>query len=401
MKYIVVLGDGMADEPIPELGGKTPMEAARTPVMDELASKGTLGMVQNVPAGMAPGSDVANLSVLGYDPAKNYSGRSPLEALSVGVTMEESDVIFRSNIVTLTEQEPYEAKTILDHSSGEISTADADVLMDAIREKFNNETFQFYTGTSYRHILVWKHGRVSKLEPPHDHLGSVIGPYLPQEEVLKSMMQESFSVLNDHPLNQARAAAGKNKANSLWFWGAGTKPKVQNFQEKTGLKGAMISAVDLLKGIAVGAGMKVCQVEGATGSIDTNFEGKAQAAIDALLRDGCDFAYIHVEAPDEMGHQGKVHEKVKSIEYLDSRLIALVKRAMEDAGEDYRMLILPDHPTPIRIRTHTGDPVPYLLYDSTRQQKKRERFTEEAARAADNFEPNGYRLIDRLIAAEG
>lgn len=400
MKYIVVLGDGMADEPIPELGGKTPMEAARTPVMDELASKGSLGTVQNVPAGMAPGSDVANLSVLGYDPAENYSGRSPLEALSVGVAMEESDVIFRSNIVTLTDEEPYEEKTILDHSSGEISTADADVLMDAIREKFNSDTFRFYTGTSYRHILVWKNGRVAKLEPPHDHLGSVIGPYLPQEEVLRNMMKESFPVLNDHPVNRARAAAGKNKANSLWFWGAGTKPKVQNFREKTGLKGAMISAVDLLKGIAVGAGMKVCQVEGATGSIDTNYEGKAQAAIDALLKDGYDFAYIHVEAPDEMGHQGKVHEKVKSIEYLDSRLIALVKKAMEEAGEDYRMLILPDHPTPIRIRTHTGDPVPYLIYDSTRQQKKQARFTEETARAAGNFEPNGYRLIERLIAAE-
>ena len=400
MKYIVVLGDGMADEPIPELGGKTPMEAARTPVMDELASKGSLGTVQNVPAGMAPGSDVANLSVLGYDPAENYSGRSPLEALSVGVAMEESDVIFRSNIVTLTDEEPYEEKTILDHSSGEISTADADVLMDAIREKFNSDTFRFYTGTSYRHILVWKNGRVAKLEPPHDHLGSVIGPYLPQEEVLRNMMKESFPVLNDHPVNRARAAAGKNKANSLWFWGAGTKPKVQNFQEKTGLTGAMVSAVDLLKGIAVGAGMKVCQVEGATGSIDTNYEGKAQAAIDALLKEGYDFAYIHVEAPDEMGHQGKVQEKVKSIEYLDSRLIALVKKAMEEAGEDYRMLILPDHPTPIRIRTHTGDPVPYLIYDSTRQQKKQARFTEETARAAGNFEPNGYRLIERLIAAE-
>ena len=400
MKYIVVLGDGMADEPIAELGGKTPMEAALTPVMDELASKGILGTVQNVPAGMAPGSDVANLSVLGYDPAENYSGRSPLEALSVGVAMEENDVIFRSNIVTLTEEEPYGEKTILDHSSGEIPTADADVLMDAIREHFNNETFQFYTGTSYRHILVWKNGRVSGLEPPHDHLGSVIGPYLPQEPVLREMMEKSFPILNDHPLNRARAASGKNKANSLWFWGAGTKPKVQNFQEKTGLKGAMISAVDLLKGIAVGAGMQVCQVEGATGSIDTNFEGKAQAAIDALLRDGCDFAYIHVEAPDEMGHQGKAAEKVKSIEYLDSRLIALVKKAMEDAGEDFRMLILPDHPTPIRIRTHTGDPVLYLLYDSTRQLKKRERFTEETARAADNFEPNGYRLLEKLIAAE-
>ncbi len=398
MKYIVVLGDGMADEPIPALGGKTPLDAAVTPVLDELAGKGTLGTVQNVPAGMAPGSDVANLSVLGYDPAANYSGRSPLEALSVGVQMEDDDVIFRSNIVTLTEPEPYAQKTILDHSSGEISTADADILMDAIRAEFNNDTFRFYTGTSYRHILVWKHGRVSALEPPHDHLGKVIGDYLPQEKVLRDMMERSFDILNNHPLNLARAAAGKHKANSLWFWGAGTKPKVQNFKEKTGLTGAMISAVDLLKGIAVGAGMKVYNVPGATGSIDTNWEGKAQAAIDALLKDGCDYAYIHVEAPDEMGHQGRVEDKVKSIEYLDSRLIARVKQAMEAAGEDYRMLILPDHPTPLRIRTHTSNPVPYLLYDSTHEQKKRERFTEESARNADNFEPNGYKLLERFLA---
>ena len=398
MKYIVVLGDGMADEPIPALGGRTPLDAAVTPVLDELAGKGTLGTVQNVPTEMAPGSDVANLSVLGYDPAANYSGRSPLEALSVGVQMEDDDVIFRSNIVTLTEPEPYEQKTILDHSSGEISTADADILMDAIRAEFNNDTFRFYTGTSYRHILVWKHGRVSALEPPHDHLGKVIGDYLPQEKVLRDMMERSFDILNNHPLNLARAAAGKHKANSLWFWGAGTKPKVQNFKEKTGLTGAMISAVDLLKGIAVGAGMKVYNVPGATGSIDTNWEGKAQAAIDALLKDGCDYAYIHVEAPDEMGHQGRVEDKVKSIEYLDSRLIARVKQAMEAAGEDYRMLILPDHPTPLRIRTHTSNPVPYLLYDSTHEQKKRERFTEESARNADNFEPNGYKLLERFLA---
>ena len=398
MKYIVVLGDGMADRPVDALGGKTPLEAAVTPVMDALASKGTLGTVQNVPAGMAPGSDVANLSVLGYDPTANYSGRSPLEALSVGVAMDDDDVIFRSNIVTLTEDEPYEQKTILDHSSGEISTADADVLMDAIRAEFNSDTFRFYTGTSYRHILVWKGGKVCHLEPPHDHLGKVIGDYLPQEKVLREMMEQSFEVLNNHPLNLARAAAGKNKANSLWFWGAGTKPKVQNFYEKTGLHGAMISAVDLLKGIAVGAGMKVCEVPGATGSIDTNYEGKAQAAIDALLKEGCDFAYIHVEAPDEMGHQGRTQDKVKSIEYLDSRLIAKVKQAMEEAGEDFRMLVLPDHPTPIRIRTHTSDPVPYLLYDSTRQPKKRARFTEEEARLADNFEPNGFSLLEKLIA---
>lgn len=398
MKYIVVLGDGMADRPVDALGGKTPLEAAVTPVMDALASKGTLGTVQNVPAGMAPGSDVANLSVLGYDPTANYSGRSPLEALSVGVAMDDDDVIFRSNLVTLTENQPYDQKIILDHSSGEISTADADVLMDAIRAEFNSDRFRFYTGTSYRHILVWKQGRISPLEPPHDHLGHAIGPYLPQEAVLREMMERSYEILNNHPLNLARAAAGKHKANSLWFWGAGTKPQVQNFREKTGLTGAMISAVDLLKGIAVGAGMRVYNVPGATGSIDTNFEGKAQAAIDALLKDGCDYAYIHVEAPDEMGHQGRIQDKVKSIEYLDSRLIAPIKAAMEAAGENYRMLILPDHPTPLAIRTHTADPVPYLIYDSTRQLRKRDRLTEENARQADNFQPDGYKLLEEFIA---
>ena len=397
MKYIVVLGDGMADEPLEALGGKTPLEYAQTPCMDSLASMGHMGLVQNVPSGMAPGSDVANLSVLGYDPKRSYSGRSPLEALSVGVKMEPDDVIFRTNIVTLTEEEPYAEKTILDHSSGEIATKDADVLMDAIRSAFNSETVQFYTGTSYRHIMVWKKGKLVSLEPPHDHLGTQIGPWLPKEPMLREMMEESFPILNAHPMNLARAEAGKHKANSLWFWGAGTKPSLQNFEEKTGLKGAMISAVDLLKGIAVGAGMKVYQVPGATGSLDTNYEGKAQAAVKALLEDGCDFVYIHVEAPDEMGHQGLIHEKVQSIEYLDQRLIALVKKAMDDSGEDYRMLILPDHPTPIRVRTHTGSPVPFLLYDSTHPEKKKAKYSEAEASATEDFEPDGYKLIDRLI----
>ena len=397
MKYIVILGDGMADEPVNALLGKTPLEAANIPVMDELAAKGEMGMVQNVPAGMSPGSDVANLSVLGYDPTKSYSGRSPLEALSVGVAMEEDDIIFRCNIVTLSESEPYEEKTIIDHSSGEISTADADILMDAVREHFNSEEFQFYTGTSYRHILVWKHGRLAELEPPHDHLTCPAGPYLPKEEVLRSFMERSFDFLNDHPVNQKRAAEGKNKANSLWFWGAGTKPSLQNFEEKTGKKAAMISAVDLLKGIAVGSGMKVCQVEGATGSIDTNYAGKAQAAIDSLLKDGCDFAYIHVEAPDEMGHQGHMSEKIMAIEDLDSRIIAPIKAAMEDAGEDFRMLVLPDHPTPLRIRTHSSEPVPYILYDSTRQQKKIARYNEKEAAATGNFVPMGHMLLEKFL----
>ena len=398
MKYIVVLGDGMADEPIAALGGKTPLEAADTPAMDALASAGEMGMVQNVPFGMSPGSEIANLSVMGYDPLTDFTGRSPLEALSVGVEMEPDDVIFRCNVVTVTEKEPYPEKTILDHSAGEISTADADILMDAIREAFNDETFQFYTGTSYRHIMVWKHGKVSHLEPPHDHLTQVIGPHLPKEEILRSFMERSFDILNNHPLNLARAAAGKNKANSLWYWGAGTKPSLQNFTEKTGLTGAMISAVDLLKGIAGGAEMKVCEVEGATGSIDTNWEGKAQAAIDALLKDGCDFAYIHVEAPDEMAHQGLTEEKVKSIEYLDSRIVAPVMKAMEDAGEDYRILLLPDHPNLLRLRTHTPDPVPYVFFDSTRQQKKIARYGETEAKATGLFEPQGHKLMERFLS---
>ena len=249
MKYIVVLGDGMSDEPIEALGGKTPLEYAKTPAMDVLACGGQMGMVQNVPEGMHPGSEVANLSVMGYDPKTDFTGRSPLEALSVGVKMEPDDIIFRCNVVTLTEKEPYPEKTILDHSSGEISTEEADKLMDAIREQFNNEEFQFYTGTSYRHIMVWKHGRLAKLEPPHDHLTQVIGPYLPEEPVLRSFMERSFDILNNHPVNLRRAAEGKNKANSLWYWGAGTKPSIGSFTEKTGLKGAMISAVDLLQSL--------------------------------------------------------------------------------------------------------------------------------------------------------
>lgn len=397
MKYIVILGDGMSDEPIESLNGRTPLEAANIPTMDLLASQGEMGMVQNVPAGMTPGSDVANLSVMGYDPKESYSGRSPLEALSLGIDMESDDIIFRVNVVTLTEEEPYAEKTITDHSAGEISTADARVLMETIQKNFNSEEFQFYPGTSYRHIMIWKKGKLVPLEPPHDHLTQVIGDYLPQEPVLRDFMEKSFPLLNDHPLNVQRALDGKNKANSLWYWGAGTKPSLENFQAKTGLKGAVVSAVDLLKGIAVGSGMQVCQVEGATGSIDTNWEGKAQAAIDALLKDDCDYVYVHVEAPDEMAHQGLLEEKIQSIEYLDSRIIAPIKAAMEASGEDFRMLVLPDHPNPIRYRTHTGDPVPYVLYDSTQQRKAVRQYNEKEAAATGNFEPVGHNLLNRLI----
>lgn len=397
MKYIIVLSDGMADLPISELGGKTPMEYASTPCMDALACGGSMGLAKTVPAGMKPGSDVANLSVMGYDPSTCYSGRSPLEALSVGVSMKDTDVIFRCNIVTVSEEEPYEEKTIIDHSSGEISTEDADILMDAVREAFQNEEFKFYTGTSYRHITVWDKGQVLEMEPPHDHLGQVIGAYLPAEPQFREMMEKSFDVLNNHPLNLQRAKEGKNKANSLWFWGAGTKPALENFQKKTGLKGTVISAVDLLKGIAVGAGMQVVEVEGATGSLDTNYLGKAQAALKALLNDGQDFVYIHVEAPDEMGHQGNARHKVRAIEEIDSKILSVIKNGLDVAGESYRILVLPDHPTPISLRTHTAEPVPYVIYDSTDVQDNQTVFTEKAAGATGVFQPVGHQLLNLLI----
>lgn len=397
MKYVIVLADGMADLPIAELNDLTPLEYANTPCMDALACSGIMGMVKTVPSTMKPGSDVANLSVMGYNPTECYSGRSPLEALSVGVDMKSSDIVFRCNLVTLSEEEPYAQKTILDHSSGEISTEDADILMDAVREAFQDETFQFYTGTSYRHITIWDKGEILELEPPHDHLGQVIEPFLPTNPVFREMMERSFDVLNNHPLNLKRAAEGKNKANSMWFWGAGTKPSLQNFKEKTGLNGTMISAVDLLKGIAVGAGMQVAEVEGATGSLDTNYVGKAQAAVKALLEDKQDFAYIHIEAPDEMGHQGNAAHKAQAIEEIDKNVVSVVKRALDDAGEPYRILILPDHPTPVCIRTHTSDPVPYVLYDSTVDEKKNTVFSEKAAEATGIYQPAGFELMNLLI----
>ena len=397
MKYIVILGDGMADEPLAQLENRTPLECAATPCMDALAGMGELGLAKTVPNSMKPGSDVANLAVLGYDPTQCYSGRSPLEALSVGVEMEDTDVIFRCNLVTLTEEEPYSEKTILDHSSGEISTEDAAVLMNALRQELQSEEFRFYTGTSYRHIMVWKRGKVLSLEQPHDHLGEGIAPYLPANERFREMMEKSYQILNAHPLNQERAADGKNKANSAWFWGAGTKPSLQNFYEKTGLNGTMISAVDLLKGIAVGAEMQVANVEGATGSLDTNYHGKAQAAIKALLEDGQDFVYIHVEAPDEMGHQGNTMHKVQAIEEIDRQILTVAKKALDDAGEEYRILVLPDHPTPICIRTHTADPVPYVLFDSTKNTNQQIAFSEKNAAATGIYQPDGYRLLDELI----
>lgn len=398
MKYIIVLGDGMADEPIESLGGKTPLEYAATPTMDSLSKKSEIGMVHTIPEGMKPGSDTANLSVLGYDPKKYYSGRSPLEALSIGVPMKDTDIALRCNIVTISEDDvPFEEKTIIDHSSGEISTEDCDVLLKCVRKELESEIYKFYTGTSYRHCLIWDNGKVVELTPPHDVLTQVIGQYLPEDEALRNMMKRSYDILVNHPINIERKKQGKNPANCCWFWGAGTKPMLSSFEEKTGKKGMMISAVDLLKGIAVGAGMGVAEVEGANGGLHTNYEGKTQAAVEALLDKGYDFAYIHLEAPDEMGHQGSVERKVQAIEYLDSRVVKPLTEALDAKGVDYRLMILPDHPTPIRVRTHTADSVPYMLYDSTSELDETWNYNEKEGRASKNYVAKGHTLIERLF----
>lgn len=400
MKYIVVLGDGMADWPIEELGGKTPLAYAKTPAMDQMAPVSEVGLAHTIPEGMSPGSDTANLAVMGYDPKRYYTGRSPLEALSIGVDMKETDVAIRCNLVTLTEEECYEEKTVIDHSSGEISTEDAAILLDAVRKELENEVCRFYVGTSYRHLLIWDQGEVTSLTPPHDILGKKIGDYLPENEMLRDLMQKSYDILKDHPINQARKAQGLHPANSCWFWGAGTKPILSSFEEKTGKKGVMVSAVDLLKGIAVGAGMTNKIVEGANGGLHTNYEGKAMAAVQALTEEDYDFAYIHVEAPDEMGHQGSVERKIQAIEYLDERVIRIVKEEMEKRGEAFRMLILPDHPTPIAMRTHTSDPVPYMLYDSTESYEGCQAYTEAAAKESGRYIEEGYKLMDHFLQTE-
>lgn len=400
MKYIVVLGDGMADWPIEELGGKTPLAYAKTPAMDQMAPVSEVGLAHTIPEGMSPGSDTANLAVMGYDPKRYYTGRSPLEALSIGVDMKETDVAIRCNLVTLTEEECYEEKTVIDHSSGEISTEDAAILLDAVRKELENEVCRFYVGTSYRHLLIWDQGEVTSLTPPHDILGKKIGDYLPENEMLRDLMQKSYDILKDHPINQARKAQRLHPANSCWFWGAGTKPILSSFEEKTGKKGVMVSAVDLLKGIAVGAGMTNKIVEGANGGLHTNYEGKAMAAVQALTEEDYDFAYIHVEAPDEMGHQGSAERKIQAIEYLDERVIRIVKEEMEKRGEAFRMLILPDHPTPIAMRTHTSDPVPYMLYDSTESYEGCQAYTEAAAKESGRYIEEGYKLMDHFLQTE-
>ncbi len=391
MKYIVVLGDGMADEPIEKLGGKTPLEYADTPMMDMLSKKSEIGIVHTIPDGMKPGSDTANLSVMGYNPEKYYSGRSPLEALSIGVDMKATDIAVRCNIVTLSDDDlPYEQKTIIDHSSGEISTEEAKILIDAVKKELETDEYKFYVGTSYRHLFIWDRGEVLDFVQPHDILTKVIGEYLPKQEVFREMMKKSYDILNSHPINVERAKKGLNKANSLWFWGAGTRPNLDSFESKNNKKGAMVSAVDLLKGIAVGAKMKVIDVEGADATLHTNYEGKARAGVNALLNDDFDFVYIHVEAPDEMGHQGSVENKIKAIEYLDQKVIKVVYEEMKKSGVDFRMAVLPDHPTPIACRTHTSTPVPYMIYDSINELDESWNYNEKEGRESGNYIAEGH-----------
>lgn len=400
MKYIVLLCDGMADRPCDALQGKTPMEAAAKPTMDSLVPFAETGMVATVPEGFSPGSDVANLSVLGYDPRDCYTGRSPLEAANIGIDLADDDVAFRCNLVTLSDDEDYAQKTMVDYCAGDIHTTEADEIICAVQQAFGGGEFDFYTGTAYRHCLVW-HGGKNKLKqftPPHDISGQIIGEYLPKEAdaaPLLDMMKRSVELLRNHPVNKARAEKGQSPANAIWLWGHGKRPQLQNFEEKFGVRGAMISAVDLLKGIARIAQMKVCTVEGATGYLDTNFRGKMEAALEALRTD-CDLAYIHVEAPDECGHRGEVQNKVKAIEEIDRQILTPLLKEL--SGEEISLLILPDHPTPLSIRTHSSDPVPYLLYRSSNGKSENTvAFTEKNAAATNITVAQGSALMKRLL----
>ena len=398
MKYIVMLGDGMADYPIEELGGRTPLEVAKKPNIDRLAQGGELGMVKTVPEGMKPGSDVANLSAMGYDPLKCYTGRSPLEAVSIGIQMTDTDVAFRCNLVTLSDEADYADKTMMDYSSGEITTAEAAELINAVDEAFRTDHILFYPGISYRHCMIWREGPVGlDLTPPHDISDRVVGAYLPENPVILDLMKRSYEVLKDHPVNKNRQARGLNPANSIWLWGEGTRPGVSRFEEMYGVKGSVISAVDLIKGIGICAGMKVIEVEGATGNIDTNFKGKGEAALQTLL-EGQDLVYIHVEAPDECGHHGDMEGKIRSIELIDEQIVGPLLKGLEAAGEDYSILVMPDHPTPIAIKTHISDPIPYLLYRSTEPVESGiSTYTEKTGAGTGRYVAQGHELMRRLL----
>lgn len=401
MKYLVVLCDGMADVPNVALSGKTPMECANKPHMDFLARKSEIGMCRTVADGLKPGSDVANLSVLGYDPTVSYTGRSPLEAASIGIDLKDTDVTLRCNTVTLSDEEIFEEKRMVDYCAGDISTEEAAKIIETVEEKLGNDIYKFYSGVSYRHCLVVDNGttELGNMIPPHDISGRVIGEYLSQNENAKpliELMRKSYDILEDHPVNLERRAKGKNVANAIWLWGEGTKPKMENFKEKNGVSGCIVSAVDLLKGIAICSGMKAPNVEGATGYLDTNFEGKTKAGIDAF-EEGYDLVYLHIEAPDECGHRGEVQNKVKAIEEIDSRVLRPLLKYLDGCGEDYRILVIPDHPTPLDIKTHTSNPVPYMIYDSANPKNGVESFNEKNAKLTGVFIEHGPEIMDKLL----
>jgi len=400
MKYAVVLCDGMADYPIEALGGKTPMSAAQKPVMDLLASNGEIGLVKTVPDGMSPGSDVANLSVMGYDPKKYYSGRSPLEAVSMGIALEDTDVTLRCNLVTLSEEESYRDKTMVDYCAGDISSEEAKELIEFLQAEMGNERYAFFPGVSYRHCLVWKNGTTDvQFTPPHDISGKQITGHLPvgePTEPLYDIMKRSYELLKDHPVNQKRIAAGKNPASSIWLWGQGTKPLLDRFEDLYHMRGAVISAVDLLKGIAISAGMETCTVPGATGYIDTNYDGKVGAALKALQTDS-DFVYIHIEAPDECGHRGEMENKVHSLELIDQKILRPLMAGCDLLG-DYSIMVLPDHPTPLSTKTHASDPVPYLIFRKSGVKKSGVAvFSEKIAQESGNFYSSGPELMQYFL----
>ncbi len=400
MKYIVMVGDGMADRPIKELGGRTALQKASTPNMDKLAAMGISGRVRTVPADMHPGSDVANLSILGYDPHRYYSGRAPLEAASIGVKLGKNDIAFRCNLVTLKYNRSRTRMIMEDYSSGHISTEEARVLIRDLDSELGTKQIKFYPGISYRHLMVWSGGSADlECVPPHDITGRDIAEYLPVgsgEELLRKIMVDSADILTDHPVNRKRIKEGRNPANSVWLWGQGKKPALPRFQKKYSVEGALISAVDLTKGLGIYAGFKLLEVPGVTGYLDTNYKGKANAALEVLKE--VDFVYIHVEAPDEAGHSGRITDKIRAIEDFDRLVVGTVMRRAKGLG-DYRILLLPDHPTPVELRTHTGDPVPFVLFDSRDVRKNKGiEFNEEIVDRADalSFE-EGHKLMDFFI----
>ncbi len=401
MKYALILGDGMADYPIPALNGKTPLAVADKPYMNLLAETGEIGLVKTVPDGYKPGSDVANLGALGYDATKCYTGRSPLEALSIGIDMKSDDVAVRTNLVTLGDEADFADKTMVDYSAGEITTDEARELIEFLQEKLGNDKYSFHAGVSYRHCLIIAHGSVNmQLTPPHDISGKKIGTHLPAGDgsgELTELIRRSNELLSSHPVNLARKAAGKNPANSIWFWGQGTRPALENFRERYGLSGGMVSAVDLLKGIAIGAGMKSVDVEGATGTLSTNFEGKAKAATE-LLDNGCDFVFVHLEAPDECGHQGDLEGKIKAIELVDKKILGPVYEHLKASGEDFAIMVMPDHFTPVSILTHSREPVPYLMYSSKRALSAGGEYNEKAAAESGIYYDKPWELTNKFFA---